>query len=727
MGVGRSLIIFQILIYFVVVSDCKLNEFYRWKQMSFEKLETDIDDKESITFPSDLDLIGTTDSNEPTVTPNAEFIAYNNVPMSVAHYKGKVIITVPRRAPGIPSTLNYVNADLPEGSSPSLRPYPNFEMNELQPLQLADHTRIVSVYRTRVDDCGRLWFVCTGALEYNETIQIQRPSLWIIDMNTEKVVQRYEIPESIIEPGRGIISLNVDVDMKSCDNAYAYISDFLTQSLLVYSLKENHMWKFNHKYLQYDLELTKYSLDGFKYQWFDGVFSVALGNRQKDGYRTAYFHPMASTSEFAVNTKVLQNEKLSKRSDHGDDFKKIGERGNLSQSALHDFHQRSGIIFFSQIARNAVSCWNSQKPCTPENNVIVDQNDVTMNYPVDLNIDKEDNLWVLTNTLPRFIYGKLDKNEYNFRIWRTNVYEAIRGTECDQKQGHGYGLGNIGNIWNGHENRYGEESSDSSSSRSFRQYTNSIENFIPYNNVPMGVTHFKGKFIVTIPRRKPGIKSTLNYVSSKFSKGSSPNLRSFPDLETNQLHSELKPDTNKIVSVYRTRMDDCDRMWFVDTGSLQYNGTIQVQRASIWIMNMTTEQVIRRFEIPEHIVKSGQGLISLKKLGERGENSQSAMHDFDLDTGVIIFSQIGKNGLSCWNTATPLTPDNTALIIQNNESMLYPADVNIDNDGNLWVLTNKLPRFVYGKLKNTEYNFRIWNAKVRDVIKGTVCDTDRNQ
>lgn len=66
------------------------------------------------------------------------------------------------------------------------------------------------------------------------TIQIQRPSLWVIDLNTDKVVQRYEIPESVIEPGRGIISLNVDVDTKTCDNAHAYISDFLTQSLLVY-------------------------------------------------------------------------------------------------------------------------------------------------------------------------------------------------------------------------------------------------------------------------------------------------------------------------------------------------------------------------------------------------------------------------------------------------------------------------------------------------------------
>lgn len=34
-----------------------------------------------------------------------------------------------------------------------------------QPEQKPDENRIVSIYRTRVDDCGRLWFVCTGALE----------------------------------------------------------------------------------------------------------------------------------------------------------------------------------------------------------------------------------------------------------------------------------------------------------------------------------------------------------------------------------------------------------------------------------------------------------------------------------------------------------------------------------------------------------------------------------
>lgn len=51
----------------------------------------------------------------------------------------------------------------------------------------------------------------------------------------------------------------------------------------------------------------------------------------------------------------------------------------------------------------------------------------------------------MTNTLPRFIYGKLDTNEYNFRIWRTNVFEAIRGTVCDWKHDHGHRDGDYQN------------------------------------------------------------------------------------------------------------------------------------------------------------------------------------------------------------------------------------------------------------------------------------------
>lgn len=53
------------------------------------------------------------------------------------------------------------------------------------------------------------------------------------------------------------------------------------------------------------------------------------------------------------------------------------------------------------------------------------------------------------------------------------------------------------------------------------------------------------------------------------------------------------------------------------------------------------------------------------------------MHDFDQQSGVILFSQIGKNGLSCWNTEMPLNPTNAPLVAQDHEHLVYPADLNV--------------------------------------------------
>lgn len=48
------------------------------------------------------------------------------------------------------------------------------------------------------------------------------------------------------------------------------------------------------------------------------------------------------------------------------------------------------------------------------------------------------------------------------------------------------------------------------------------------------------------------------------------------------------------------------------------------------------------------------------------------MHDFIQQTGIMLFTQIGKNGLSCCNSAMPYTTNN-ALIVQDNLAMIYPA------------------------------------------------------
>lgn len=62
------------------------------------------------------------------------------------------------------------------------------------------------------------------------------------------------------------------------------------------------------------------------------------------------------------------------------------------------------------------------------------------------------------------------------------------------------------------------------------------DNFIQFNNFPMGATHHKNRIFITLPRRRPGIPATIATISSKGARGSSPSLEAFPNFRTNQLH-----------------------------------------------------------------------------------------------------------------------------------------------------------------------------------------------
>lgn len=60
-----------------------------------------------------------------------------------------------------------------------------------------------------------------------------------------------------------------------------------------YSFQRNRIWRFQHNYFHFDPLRGDLNVAGLQFQWDDGIFSITLGNRNPDGYRTAYFHPMA--------------------------------------------------------------------------------------------------------------------------------------------------------------------------------------------------------------------------------------------------------------------------------------------------------------------------------------------------------------------------------------------------------------------------------------------------
>lgn len=85
----------------------------------------------------------------------------------------------------------------------------------------------------------------------------------------------------------------------------------------------------------------------------------------------------------------------------------------------------------------------------------------------------------------------------------------------------------------------------------------------------MGANVWHKKLFITVPRRRLGVPSTLNYVPLD-----SRNKRNVPLIPYPTARTNLYPSNGEdsFVSVYRVAVDPCDRLWFIDTGLIELPG-----------------------------------------------------------------------------------------------------------------------------------------------------------
>lgn len=187
--------------------------------------------------------------------------------------------------------------------------------------QLADNSSIISTFRISVDECDRLWVMDTGLADIlGNPKQIAQPALVIFDLNTNKLIKRYTIPETHIKSDTffanvvcdwvwnifrtnyvrngPVIWFNsiwcdsicffawvqiVDVPKDGCDDAFAYVPDLGAYATVVYSFKSDRSWRVKHNFFYFDPVNGDYNVGGVNFQWTDGIFSMALGEQTEQG------------------------------------------------------------------------------------------------------------------------------------------------------------------------------------------------------------------------------------------------------------------------------------------------------------------------------------------------------------------------------------------------------------------------------------------------------------
>jgi len=108
-----------------------------------------------------------------------------------------------------------------------------------------------------------------------------------------------------------------------------------------------------------------YNVNGYNFQWADGVFGMSLSPIRDDGYRTLYFHPMSAITEFSVSTDILQDNTLKKWEDYAN-FHIVGNKGPLTQGPSSIIDSETSVDYFTQVNRNGIACWDTKVKLNPK-------------------------------------------------------------------------------------------------------------------------------------------------------------------------------------------------------------------------------------------------------------------------------------------------------------------------------------------------------------------------
>lgn len=283
----------------------------------------------------------------------------------------------------------------------------------------------------RADKCGRLWVLDTGVEDILNNFTVHSPTkLLIYDLSNDQLLRSYVLPKDQISDQS--FFANIAVEDHDCNDTYAYLGDLGKPAIVVYSWKTNTSHRVVHNYFHMDPLAGEFNISNILFEWSDAIFGLALSRPDSEGYSTLYFHPLVSTDEFSVNTRYLRNASTTENIYNR--FKHLGSRGTKAQSGASFLDQKTNVLFYALVNLNAVACWRTTNPAyTMESQGRVYMSNVTMIFPNDIKVDNKDNLWVLSDRLPKFMYDTLNKSEINFRILMASVADAIRGTACDSK------------------------------------------------------------------------------------------------------------------------------------------------------------------------------------------------------------------------------------------------------------------------------------------------------
>ncbi|XP_046686999.1 LOW QUALITY PROTEIN: protein yellow-like [Homalodisca vitripennis] len=368
------------------------------------------------------------------------FIPRNNLILDVDVYderpgQPKVFVTLPRVRPGVPVTLATVTSQRRNGSN-LLEPFPDWQSNTPGSCD----TSLTSVFRTHIDDCGRLWVLDSGNNNaFGGTANPSRivcpPQIVIYDLrNNNRLVGKFRIPSSMIENNTLLVTIAVDTRQRDCSDAYAYIADSIAYKMIVFNLRNRQFWRINSILFFPYPDYSTFTVNGVSFDLMGGIFGLAIGPPYRNN-RRLYFHCIDSVKQSWVETADLRNQSLWQNNMNAAPRAFHLFNGTRSSQSAAATMTKDGIMFFGLIGSNEIACWDSRTRFTRSNLVSLAKDDTALQFNSGIKV-YGNKLYAATSRLQNYITNRISENEDNYRVLVGDLQEMTRGTQCqvDYKQ-----------------------------------------------------------------------------------------------------------------------------------------------------------------------------------------------------------------------------------------------------------------------------------------------------
>ncbi|BET00511.1 Major royal jelly protein [Nesidiocoris tenuis] len=351
----------------------------------------------------------------------------------------RVFLTLPRIWSGNPATVAWVprNRDgYPANPSPVLQPFPSWDwhVNAAGGNPTRDNcSGIVSVFRTRMDKCNRLWVLDSGVMDSLVTFTVAcRPKILIFDLNNDQLLRTITLPPDVTRPNTLVTNLVLDDQTAgfaggpgACDSMFVYISDSTNPGLIVYDYARDSTWRLQSPKFFPEPDWGTYRVAGESFTLMDGIIGMTLS--PSTSYRkTLYVQAFASDRLYSIPVTALQ-----RGPNPGDDGDlPVSLVGHKSSQAAGMATSADGSLVFSPVSETAIASWLPGSP----NHKVVAYSPELLQMVLDFRtaeLTDNGNIWLVSSRFQKFFRRTVNPQEINLRVMRLlpdrPVYPGVPG------------------------------------------------------------------------------------------------------------------------------------------------------------------------------------------------------------------------------------------------------------------------------------------------------------